>query len=132
MFFRASLVASAILAGGIGFAMPAVADVSDDYFIQALDGYGFQYNSIDKAILVAKTNVCSELDANPGESIDDVVSNVASNTGWSNADSAFFAGSAIAAYCPQYKSTVDAPQPPPVVDTPPPPPVSGPENIPIS
>jgi Protein of unknown function (DUF732) len=126
MFFRASLVAAAILAAGsavgaVGFAVPALADVSDDYFIQALDGYGFQYDTIEKAILEAKTYVCSQLDANPGETIDDVVSGVATNTNWSNADSAFFTGSAIAAYCPQYKAIVDAP-----------PPVDGPMSVPIS
>ncbi len=126
MFLRASLVAAAIFAagsviGGIGFAAPALADVTDDYFIQALDGYGMQYGTLEKAILVAKTYVCSQLDANPGETINDVVSGVANNTNWSNADSAFFTGSAITAYCPQYKSIVDAP-----------PPVDGPTNVPIS
>jgi hypothetical protein len=126
MFLRASLVAAAILAagsviGGIGFAAPALADVTDDYFIQALDGYGMQYGTLEKAILVAKTYVCGQLDANPGETINDVVSGVANNTNWSNADSAFFTGSAISAYCPQYKYIVDAP-----------PPVDGPTNVPIS
>ena len=125
MFLRASLVASAMLAVGpmIGFVAPALADVTDDYFIQALDGYGMQYGTPEKAILVAHSYVCSQLDANPGQTINDLVSSVASNTNWSNADSAFFTGSAIAAYCPQYKSIVDAP---------PPPLVGGPENIPIS
>ena len=125
MFLRASLAASAILAAGpvIGFVAPALADVTDDYFIQALDGYGMQYGTPEKAILVAHSYVCSQLDANPGQTINDLVSSVASNTNWSNADSAFFTGSAIAAYCPQYKS---------IVDNPPPPPVSGPADIPIS
>ncbi len=126
MYFRASLATAAVLAagpviGGTGFAAPALADVSDDYFIQALDGYGLLYGTPEKAILVAKTYVCSQLDANPGESINDVVSGVATSTNWSTADSAFFTGSAIAAYCPQYKSIVDAP-----------PPVDGPPNVPIS
>jgi hypothetical protein len=126
MFLRASLVAAAISAagpviGGIGFAAPALADVTDDYFIQALDGYGMQYGTLEKAILVAKTYVCAQLGANPGETINDVVSSVANNTNWSNADSAFFTGSAINAYCPQYQSIVDAP-----------PPVGGPTNVPIS
>ena len=128
MVLRGSLVASAILAaglviGGIESVAPAMADVTDDYFIQALDGYGMQYGTPEKAILVAKSYVCDQLDANPGETINDLVSSVASNTNWSNVDSAFFTGSAISAYCPQYKSIVDAPQPPPV---------GGPANIPIS
>ena len=126
MYCRASLVATAgwavgAVIGGIGLAAPVLADVSDDYFIQALDGYGLQYGTPEKAILVAQTYVCGQLDTNPGESINDVVAGVASNTNWSTADSAFFTGSAIAAYCPQYKSIVDAP-----------PPVDGPPNVPIS
>jgi len=126
MFFRASVVAAALCAagsviGGIGFAPPALADVADDSFLQALDGYGIQYGTVDKAILVAKAYVCDQLDANPGETLNDLVSGVAANTNWSNADSAFFTGSAITSYCPQYKYLVDTP-----------PPVSGPTNVPIS
>jgi hypothetical protein len=128
MFLRAAQVAVASVAagsviGGTGFAPPALADIADDYFIQALDGYGMQYGTLEKAILVAKTYVCGQLDANPGETIDDVVSGVASNTNWSNADSAFFTGTAIAAYCPEYKYIVDANAPAPV---------GGPTNVPIS
>ena len=70
---------------------------------------------------MAKAYVCDQLDANPSETLNDVVSGVASNTNWSNADSAFFTGSAINAYCPQYKYIVDTP-----------PPVDGPTNVPIS
>jgi Protein of unknown function (DUF732) len=126
MFFRASSVAAALSAAGsviagIGLAPPAPADVADDSFLQALDGYGIQYGSVDKAILVAKAYVCDQLDANPGETLNDLVSGVASNTNWSGADSAFFTGSAITSYCPHYKYLVDAP-----------PPVDGPTNVPIS
>ena len=124
MFHRASPLAAAIVAagsviGGIGFAAPALADVADDTFIQALDGYGLQYGTLERAILVARSYVCDQLDANPGETINDLVAGVASNTNWSNADSAFFTGSAISAYCPQYKYIVDAP------------PVDGPTNVPM-
>jgi uncharacterized protein DUF732 len=127
MYFRATFVAGAVVAAGsvIGGALapPAQADISDDYFIKALDGYGLQYGTPERAILVAQTYVCGQLDANPGESVNDLVAGVANNTNWSTADSAFFTGSAITAYCPQYKSIVDAPQPPPV---------DGPSNVPIS
>jgi hypothetical protein len=113
MFFPASLIAAATLAAGsvvagIGFAALAQADTTDDEFIQALDSYGLQYGRPEKAMLVAQVYVCGQLDANPGETINDVVSGVANNTNWSNADSAFFTGTAIAAYCPQYKSIVNA------------------------
>src|ERR1700739_3630543 len=73
MYYPASLIATAggaggAVIGGIGFAAPVLADVSDDYFIQALDGYGLQYGTPEKAILVAQTYVCGQLDTNPGES----------------------------------------------------------------
>jgi hypothetical protein len=121
MFFRAPPVAAAILAagsviGGIGFAAQAVADVADDTFLQALDGNGIQYGTVDNAMLVARAYVCDQLNANPSESLNDVVAGVAGYTNWSNADSTFFTTSAIAAYCPQYQYVV----------------VSGPTNIPIS
>jgi len=123
MFFRASLTATAILAAGTVVGLPALAqaDVADDHFLQALDGYGLQYGTLESAILVAKAYVCDQLNNNPGETINDVVFGVANNTNWSSADSAFFTGSAIAAYCPQYQSMVNSP-----------PPVDGPTNIPIS
>ncbi|OBA73252.1 hypothetical protein A5641_06345 [Mycobacterium sp. 1554424.7] len=119
MFFGASPVAAAILAGsvigGIGFAAPARADGADDSFLQALDGNGIQYGSVDNAMFVARAYVCDQLAANPAEPMNDVVAGVAGYTNWSNADSAFFTTSAITAYCPQYQYMA-----------------SGPTNIPIS
>jgi hypothetical protein len=132
MYYRASVTAAAIVAAGIaGTGLPAQAraDVADDYFLQALDGQGLQYGTLDKAISVARADVCGQLDDNPGQSMSDIVSVVATDTNLSIADSTFFTGSAIAAYCPQYKSTVNAP-PVPVVDPTPVP--GGPMNVPIS
>jgi len=134
MYYRASVIAAAIVAAGIaGTAVlaPARADVADDYFLQALDGQGLQYGTLDKAISVAKADVCGQLDANPGTSINDIVPVVAADANLSIADSSLFTGSAIAAYCPQYKSIVNAPPPPvPTVDPTPVP--GGPMNVPIS
>jgi hypothetical protein len=124
MYFRASVTATAMVAAGIagtGVPAPARGDVADDNFLQALDGQGLQYGTLERAIAVAKADVCGQLDANPGEAINDVVSGVATDTNLSIADSSLFAGSAIAAYCPQYKSIVN---PTPVPD--------GPMNVPIS
>ena len=120
MFFRASPVAAAILAagsliGGVGSAPTARADVADDSFLQALDGNGIQYGTVDNAMYVAKAFVCDQFAANPGVPLNDVVAGVAGYTNWSNADSAFFTSSAIAAYCPQYQYMA-----------------SGPTNVPIS
>ncbi|OBK53341.1 hypothetical protein A5655_19900 [Mycobacterium sp. 1081908.1] len=108
------MVAGAAI-GGIVFAPAALADVADDSFLQALDGNGIQYGTVDNAIRVARAYVCDQLAANPGEPMNDVVSGVADNTNWSIADSAFFTTSAITAYCPQYQYIA-----------------SGPTNVPIS
>ena len=132
MYYRASLTAAAIVAAGIagtGVPAPARADVADDYFLQALDGQGLQYGTMEKAISVARADVCGQLDANPGASINDIVSGVATDTNLSIADSSLFTGSAIAAYCPQYKSIVN-PTPVPIVNPTPVP--GGPMNVPIS
>lgn len=119
MFFGASPLAAAILAGsvigGVALAPTAQADVADDSFLQALDGNGIQYGSVDNAMFVARAYVCDQLAANPAEPMNDVVAGVAGYTNWSNADSAFFTTSAITAYCPQYQYMA-----------------SGPTNIPIS
>jgi hypothetical protein len=130
MYYRAAVTAAAIVAAGIA-GMPAVAwaDGADDSFLQALDGQGVQYGTVDKAISVAKADVCAQLDANPGSSMNEIVPVVAADTSLSTADSSFFAGSAIAAYCPQYKSLVNAPAVPAADPTPVP---GGPMNVPIS
>ncbi|WP_156690041.1 DUF732 domain-containing protein [Mycobacterium sp. Marseille-P9652] len=114
MLVRAVLIAAAIFAGesvvaGIGFAGPARADSVDDSFLQDLDNHGVQYGDPVDAIRVAMVDVCGRLDSHPWESIGDVVSGVATSTSWSNADSAYLTGAAIAAYCPQFQSVVNAP-----------------------
>jgi hypothetical protein len=132
MYYRASVTAAAIVAAGIaGTGVPSLAraDGADDYFIQALDGQGLQYGSLDKAISVAKSDVCDQLDADPGSSINDIVPVVAADANLSIADSSFFTASAIAVYCPQYQSSVNAPPEPTVDPTPVP---GGPMNVPIS
>jgi hypothetical protein len=131
MYYRAAVTAAVVAAGIVGTGVPALvrADTADDYFLQALDGQGLQYGTLDKAISVAKSDVCAQLDANPGTSMNDIVPVVAADTNLSVADSSFFTGSAIAAYCPQYKSVVNAPPAPAVDPTPVP---GGPMNVPIS
>jgi hypothetical protein len=132
MYYRASLTAAAIVAAGIagtGVPSPARADGPDDYFLQALDGQGVQYGTMDRAISVARNDVCAQLDANPGSSMSDIAPVVAADANLSIADSSFFTRSAIAAYCPQYQSTVNAPPMPAADPTPVP---GGPMNVPIS
>ena len=132
MHYRASATVTAIVAAGIagtGVLAPARADGADDYFLQALDGHGLQYGSLDRAISVAKSDVCDQIAADPGTSINDIVPVVAADANLSMADSSLFTGSAIAAYCPQYGSIVGAPPEPTVDPTPVP---GGPMNVPIS
>jgi hypothetical protein len=49
-------------------------------YAAALNGSGLQYGTPENAILVANTYVCGQLNSNPGEPINDVVSGVANNT----------------------------------------------------
>ena len=132
MDYRASVTVAAIVAAGIawtGVPSPARADGADDYFIQALDGQGLQYGSLDNAISVAKSDVCDQLAADPDSSMNDIVPVVAADADLSIGDSSLFTGSAIAAYCPQYQSSINAPPEPPADPTPVP---GGPMNVPIS
>jgi hypothetical protein len=130
MYYRAPVTAAAIVAAAVAWVPAAArADGPEDYFLQALDGQGLQYGTLDKAISVAKNDVCAQLDANPGSSMNDIVPVVAADTNLSPADSSFFTGSAIAAYCPQYKPMLNAPPVPAADPTPVP---GGPLNVPIS
>ncbi len=99
-------VASSLAFAGTGLAGHAKADDVDEAFINTLDSYGMQYGSPKKAIMVAKIFVCGSIDADRSATFTDVVYTVADNTNWSNADSTYFAGAAIAAYCPQYRYKV--------------------------
>ncbi len=131
MYSRASLTAAAVVAAGIALIPAARADGPDDFFLQALDGQGVQYGTTDRAISVARNDVCAQLDANPGSSMSDIVPVVAADANLSAADSSFLATSAIGAYCPQYKSVLTAPASVPGGADPTPVP-GGPMNVPIS
>ena len=132
MYYRVSLTAAAVAAAGISLvSAPARADGADDSFLQALDGRGVQYGTMDRAISVAQNDVCGQLAGNPSTSMNDLVTVVASDANLSMADSSFFTGSAIAAYCPQFQSVVNAP-PTPAGDPMPTPVPGGPMNVPIS
>lgn len=134
MYLLASLAATAFLVGSVaaGISMvsvPARADGADDSFLQALDGRGVQYGTMDRAISVARNDVCGQLAGNPSTSMNDLVTVVASDANLPMADSSFFTGSAIAAYCPQFQSVLNAPPMPATDPTPVP---GGPMNVPIS
>jgi hypothetical protein len=83
-------------------AAPAYADTTDDAFIANLNSSGINYGPPDRAIQVAKTVVCGTLNDNPNTSNADLIAKVTNATNWPMADAAYFTGSAIQAYCPQY------------------------------
>jgi hypothetical protein len=94
--------AIALMVLAVGLAAPAHADTTDDAFIANLNSSGINYGPPEKAIQVAKTVVCGTLSDNPTTSNADLIAKVTNATNWPMNDAAYFTGSAIQAYCPQY------------------------------
>ncbi|WP_068185960.1 DUF732 domain-containing protein [Mycobacterium sp. UM_CSW] len=86
---------------------PASADPSDDAFIAALDNYGIDTGGRDTVIAHGHA-VCAALDKGQDSSIlalkvmNDPKLNISSRR-----DAGFFVGASVAAYCPQYRGSVD-------------------------
>jgi len=87
-------------------AAPASADQTDDAFVAALEDYGIDINDRDTAIAHGHA-VCAGLDKGQDSSflamklMNDTKLNV------SPRQAGFFVGASVAAYCPQYKGSVD-------------------------
>jgi len=96
--------AIALVVLAVGLAAPAYADGTDDAFIANLNSSGMNFGAPERAIQVAKTVVCGTLNDNPNTSNADLVAKVTNATNWPANDAAYFTGSAIQAYCPQYGS----------------------------
>jgi len=94
--------AIALMVLALGLAAPAYADSTDDAFIANLNSSGMNYGPPEKAIQVAKTVVCGTLNDNPNTSTADLIAKVTNATNWPTNNAAYFTGSAIQAYCPQY------------------------------
>jgi hypothetical protein len=85
-------------------AAPASADDNDDAFVAALENYGIDIGSRDGAIAMGH-NVCAALDNGRDESF--LVLDVIHDTNLSARQAGYFVGVSVAAYCPQYKGTLD-------------------------
>jgi hypothetical protein len=94
----------ALMVLAVGLAAPAYADTTDDAFIANLNSSGMNFGAPERAIQVAKNVVCGTLNDNPNTSNADLIAKVTNATNWPMVDAAYFTGSAIQAYCPQYGS----------------------------
>jgi Protein of unknown function (DUF732) len=85
-------------------APPVSADETDDAFIAALENNGININDPNTAITMGQ-NVCAALDNGRDESL--LVLDVIHDTRLSARQAGYFLGVSVAAYCPQYKGTLD-------------------------
>ncbi|WP_082973189.1 DUF732 domain-containing protein [Mycobacterium sp. E2327] len=85
----------------------ASADPSDDAFVAALENYGIDTDGRD-AVIAHGHAVCAALDKGQDSSVlalkvmNDPDLNISSRR-----DAGFFVGASVAAYCPQYRGSVD-------------------------
>jgi uncharacterized protein DUF732 len=85
-------------------AAPISADPPDDAFVAALANYGININDRNTAITMGH-NVCAGLDNGQDSSV--LVLDVIHHTNLSARQAGYFVGVSVAAYCPQYKGTLD-------------------------
>jgi hypothetical protein len=102
---KSSTICTVLLsAAALLSAAPASADETDDAFIAALENYGIDINDHNAAITMGH-NVCAALDNGHDESF--LVLDVIHDTHLSARQASYFVGVSVAAYCPQYKGTLD-------------------------
>lgn len=88
-------------------AAPASADPTDDAFVAALENYGIDVNDPDTAIAHGRA-ICAGLDKGQDTSflalklMKDTALNLSSSR-----QAGFFIGASVAAYCPQYRGSID-------------------------
>jgi Protein of unknown function (DUF732) len=88
-------------------AAPASADPTDDAFVAALANYGINTDGPDTAIAHGHA-VCAALDKGQDSSVlalklmNDTKLNISTRQ-----QAGFFVGASVAAYCPQYRGSVD-------------------------
>ncbi len=104
---KRSTVCAVLLSAALLSAAPASADPTDDAFIAALDNYGIDVS--DPGTLIAHGHgVCAALDRGQDSSVvalkvmKDPKLNISSRQ-----QAGFFVGDSVAAYCPQYRGSVD-------------------------
>ena len=87
------------------FAAPASADETDDAFVAALDNYGIDVNG-DTAIAHGHA-VCAALDRGQDSGLLAMKLMHDTKLNLSSKQAGFFIGASVAAYCPQYRDSVD-------------------------
>jgi Protein of unknown function (DUF732) len=85
-------------------AAPASADETDDAFVAALEKNGIDINDRNTAITMGH-NVCAGLDKGRDSSV--LILKVINDTNLSARQAGYFVGVSVAAYCPQYKGTLN-------------------------
>jgi hypothetical protein len=99
-----TICAVLLFAAALLSAASASADEIDDAFVAALENYGININDHNAAITMGH-NVCAALDNGHDESF--LVLDVIHDTNLSAREAGYFLGVSVAAYCPQYKGTLD-------------------------
>lgn len=102
------LTTSAILlsAAALQFAPPVSADQTDDDFLAALKKHGIVFTNRDVAI-TAGHKVCTGLDA--GQTPANLILSLVKDTDLSAHVAGYFFGTAVNAYCPQYRPDTTVP-----------------------
>ena len=85
-------------------AAPASADQVDDVFVAALARNGITMSDRNTAVSMAHT-VCAGFDK--GEASSALAMGIVKDTELSPKQAGYFVGVSVAAYCPQYKGTLD-------------------------
>nr|WP_234835154.1 DUF732 domain-containing protein [Mycolicibacterium stellerae] len=98
-------VAATVIAAGLSFAPAALADTTNDAFLNAINRANIPYadNNADLTAQLGQ-QVCPML-VEPGKSFAEVASSVADN-GISPGMASFFTGIAISMYCPQMMGSI--------------------------
>ena len=87
-------------------AASASADPTDDAFVAALENYGIDINGRDTAIAHGHA-VCAGLDKGQDSSFLAMKLMNDTKLNLSSRQAGFFIGASVAAYCPQYRGSVD-------------------------
>jgi hypothetical protein len=102
---KSSTICAVLLSGAaLLSAAPASADETDDAFVAALQNNGINANDQNAAITRGH-NLCAALDNGQDESV--LVRDLIIDTNLSPRQAGFFLGVSVAAYCPQYKGTLN-------------------------
>ncbi|MGO9524220.1 DUF732 domain-containing protein [Mycobacterium sp.] len=102
---KSSIICAVLLSAAALFsAVPASADETDDAFVAALEKNGIDINDHNTAITMGH-NVCAALDSGHDSSY--LVLDVIHDTHLPARQAGYFVGVSVAAYCPQYKGTLD-------------------------